>query len=204
MASPVTTPRRLDSRNTKRGVTFSSRVLVRNSLTLSRYTAEEVGACYYNIDDFARMRTEIRDIVSQMDEKQQAQSGSSSLQETDDIMVICTRGLEFHTEKGGDMRRKHRKIAYAAVFEEQDRQFKASIVDEEKMALIYCKSTMDSKAQAYMMGLSDKNQSNCVCLKTTLNAAPFALVGNSAPPSRRFHPKDRSRGPHRHRVCMAA
>jgi hypothetical protein len=161
-----------ESKSPCKRVHFFGQVLVRPSLSSNEYTKEESKACWYTNDERKRIRQEISETVHSM-----------TVQDSDS--GICMRGLEHHTRHGSKSRRRNRRVAYNAVFDEQDRQFDANVWDDESIAMAYSKLTISSKLQAYVVGLQDQKEFQKSCREdVNKSASEPCLLRNSSSLSR--------------------
>lgn len=66
----------------------------------------------------------------------------------------CARGLEHRTHQRFQERRSNRRSAFGAVMEEQNRQFKESMVDEETISAVYHSCVLCCQEEALERGLA--------------------------------------------------
>ena len=141
----------------KKQVRFSPQVLARRTWTLSHYTEDEIDACWYTEKDYSRIRRDVIRSVRTIEERYQGKK-THKPRDDDDMCEgddVCTRGLEHRTRHGAKLRLRHRRCAFEAVFSVQDLQYQENRYDENEIASIYFTTTLQSRAQAYMIGLAD-------------------------------------------------
>jgi hypothetical protein len=93
-------------------VRFTNKVAVRRSLSRKDYTPEEIGATWFNHDDYQRMRQECIKEIRKMNEGGNCNDKKYS-----------GNGLEGHTKTGSAAKAQKRAFAINAVLDEQMNQW---------------------------------------------------------------------------------
>lgn len=138
----VKIPLRPESR---KKVSFNTRVRVKRTLHINDYSDEEFYACYWSEKERLETWHEVLDIVDRIED--------SSTFETSDF---CLRGLENKTFDGRMKTIKRRECAKSAVFGAQRLRHENVIdVSDERIAKAYAKKTQRSKRRAHLTGIFD-------------------------------------------------
>ena len=137
------------NKKTKKTVTFSDSVCVRDTLHIKDYCPTEVCAAWYDKSDINRMKEEIKSTLERL--RDGFFNGEDD--DTGDEDVVCLNGLEPFTIEGSTRRKRNRSEAYRAVFEEQEGQADYGIVDHEAIALLYACCTRRCQTVAHSIGL---------------------------------------------------
>ena len=92
-------------------VTFNPNVQVRETLSIHHYTASEISSTWYDDDEMEKITQRCFKILRKFEVRNQ------------DSPKYCMRGLECHTTSGAISRGSNRSAAFAAVLDEQARQW---------------------------------------------------------------------------------
>jgi hypothetical protein len=139
---------------TTKSITFKSTVIVRDTVRIDDYTAEEIKACFYCKADYREFKLDNRRTARMIKTKQKI-----------DEMEFSVRGVEHLTTETYKIRRGHRRTAVVAVlqggqmqqficYEEDDEGL--ALDHDEKIAAAYTDAVRDSVVSAYIVGLSDE------------------------------------------------
>ncbi|CAJ1937672.1 unnamed protein product [Cylindrotheca closterium] len=140
----------MPNNSTRRGVTINSNVQVHEILTLHEYTAIEINAAWYNVDEMDRIARKCSKILRKIDRAGSAKEESK----------YCIRGLETHTSLGSISKRSNRAAAKLAVFEEQARQSwnKEEESDVQAISDAYRCTTSSCQMWAQVVGRRDQQE----------------------------------------------
>lgn len=130
-----------------RGVSFSPAVRVVPTRHWNDYTAEELRACWYQGAEYKQFRHEIKKTVVLIKNHIAINEYESS-----------ARGIECFTQEGARQKRLNKLKGWHAVFDEQDQQYHAEIVDPVMLALAYRQSSQECQHAASHMGLCDERE----------------------------------------------
>ena len=131
-----------------KNVRFSTSVIVRRTIPLSRYTRQELKACWFTDKEYT--------IVAQNCAKQ-----VNMIEKGDDRFKTkankyCSRGLEQHTKFGSMIKKKTRFESIETVITEQERQDQEGIIDEFAIVRLYRLKTSSSQLWAHVIGMRDQ------------------------------------------------
>lgn len=116
--------KRVNSTENQKKVRFADDVDVKATISRSGYTSEEVNACWFNGNDYERIRFSCFAIIEMTENKTITQK-------------YCTWGLEALTSIGRVKRRCNKGEAVECVLEEQRRQYDEDVCDPERIASLY-------------------------------------------------------------------
>ena len=127
-----------------KGVSFSLDVAVKRTL-INDYSDKEIEATWFDQADFDRIHKEVHFIVELMEKIEHI-----------DEDKYCTRGLEFRTKLGMEMRLHNRVCARDAVFDEQEFQWKESLDEPDAIRVEYQMYASPCLKTAHFAGLLDE------------------------------------------------
>jgi hypothetical protein len=136
----------LEPRKAERAVSFCATVTFRSSLHINDYTNSEVGNCWFALEDYKKMKREIRYTVDLIERNIKF-----------DEEKYCRRGVELKTDEARAVRREEMEEAIDAVMDEQDIQTDEGICDPEMIAIVYTDGVYRSKMAAYLTAVSDEH-----------------------------------------------
>ncbi|CAJ1931714.1 unnamed protein product [Cylindrotheca closterium] len=131
----------------KRGVTINPTVEVAEILSIYDYTPNEIAAAWYDEDDMDKITRQCFKVLQRMEECGGTKNGQK----------YCTRGLEGHTTLGSISKKKTRTASFAAVLNEQARQWnKNEQADIRAISDAYRKTSSSSQMWAQVSGIQDR------------------------------------------------
>ena len=114
-------------------------------------TEEDIEQIWYSHYDYDDIKASFEYTVFMMD------AGEAKTVENDEH---TTRGLEMRTEEGAWARFEHKRDAYNAVLDEQDRQWNDGLDDPELISQCCLEVSRSAAKGALERGLSDEKASN--------------------------------------------
>ena len=131
-------------------ISFSGKKHIKKIPHLNTMSEEDIEAIWYSHYDYDDIKASFEYTVFMMD------AGEAKTVENDEH---TTRGLEMRTEEGAWARFEHKRDAYNAVLDEQDRQWNDGEDDPEQIAAL-CLEVSESAAKgALERGLGDQDAS---------------------------------------------
>ena len=127
-----------------KSVRFSNQVEIFFVERIDDYSADEIAAVWYDKDDFEQIKNEVKAMVHFMETGTQVLSEKTSI-----------RGLEHRTRAGAWSKFHNKRIAYCAVLDEQDNQWKNSICDSGAIAQVYMDHSVFCRNRALQIGRRD-------------------------------------------------
>ena len=152
---PPSTPIKgvLKNKNSKSkgmNISFSGKKHIKKIPHLNTMSEEDIEAIWYSHYDYDDIKASFEYTVFMMD------AGEAKTVENDEH---TTRGLEMRTEEGAWARFEHKRDAYNAVLDEQDRQWNDGEDDPEQIAALCLEVTESAAKGALERGLSDQDAS---------------------------------------------
>ena len=141
-----------------RKVSFYKSVKVHPVLHLKDYTKEEFCATWCSKSEIAAIRQAIYKTIKEMEAI--SSSSRSITAKTRGQLHNQFRGLEFRTRKGKSMKGESRKLANSIVLQEQERQRKSGICDQDYLALLYKQQSRLSIVMAQEIAMDDEEYIN--------------------------------------------
>mmetsp|Transcript_7934 Transcript_7934/g.12152 ORF Transcript_7934/g.12152 Transcript_7934/m.12152 type:complete len:227 (-) Transcript_7934:1985-2665(-) len=129
-----------------KSVSFFPGVSVREVLHVNDYTDEEMILTWYRGEDYQKIKMSFYHVV------QKISSGcwrGDTDQET-------SRGLEYRHIEGSNRRKTNKLNGLMAVLDEQDRQWRDGLEDDESIASVYLTVTADCAQSAHELGIRDE------------------------------------------------
>ncbi|CAB9502036.1 expressed unknown protein [Seminavis robusta] len=165
-----------NSSSTKKGmsITFSGKKHIKKIPHLNTMTEEDIEQIWYSHYDYDDIKASFEYTVFMMD------AGEAKTVENDEH---TTRGLEMRTEEGAWARFEHKRDAYNAVLDEQDRQWNDGEDDPEQIAAQCLEVTESAAKGALERGLADQDASeklNKGLRENLKNGAAFANASGAA------------------------
>eukprot|EP00934_Nitzschia_sp_Nitz4_P008676 Nitzschia sp. Nitz4//scaffold201_size42423//33789//34553//NITZ4_007379-RA/size42423-processed-gene-0.15-mRNA-1//1//CDS//3329541347//8666//frame0 len=127
----------------RRSITFDHKVKVKSVEAISNMT-EHPEALWFQTEEFSRIRRNSWDLV---DKVERGRTGLGNRK-------YCIRGLERLLER--EMIQKAKFTAWDTVFDEQDMQRDRGCWDEEYMAIVYRRTSINSAKAALLRGKQDE------------------------------------------------
>lgn len=132
-------------------ISFSGKKHIKKIPHLNTMSEEDIEQIWYSHYDYDDIKASFEYTVFMMD------AGEAKTVENDDH---TTRGLEMRTEEGAWARFEHKRDAYNAVLDEQDRQWNDGEDDPEQIAALCLEVTESAAKGALERGLSDQEESD--------------------------------------------
>lgn len=129
-------------------VRFNYAVQVIPILSIYDYTPPEISASWFNQKEMNYITERCVKVIAKMD------MGRGN--------KTCSRGLENHTKLRSMSKMKNRAAAFAAVFEEQDRQLFDNNLDVNAIANAYHRATSSCQMWAEVMGKQDRKAADTI------------------------------------------
>lgn len=162
-----------DSQTPKRkAVSFRSKVSIRRTRNLERFTKEEVKACWYSNDELKTIKHGLRKVIVNFDK------GEFSPIESEDFSI---RGLESFLPEGKALKFVHREAARNVVLEEQSYQWEHDIVDHELMADLYYEYSIQSLRLAQIRAFAYQEEEEKAIAPETSNSDESNAVKETLP-----------------------
>lgn len=143
-SSTDTTADETDSSSLKK-LTFSNENAIHPTLSRDDISQNEREAAWYNEEEY---RVITRSCVKQIRMLERGQELRDK--------KYCSRGLESHTKFGAVHKTKSRALSIDMVLNEQDKQIREGILDEESIAFVYQEVSASSQLWANTIGLRDQ------------------------------------------------
>ncbi|CAJ1929130.1 unnamed protein product [Cylindrotheca closterium] len=135
----------------KRGVTINPAVQAVEILSIYDYTPSEISATWYDEDDRQKITQHCFKVLQKMEKCGGTKNGQK----------YCTRGLEAHTTLGSIIKKKTRTAAFAAVLNEQARQWNENEqVDDRAISEAYRETSSSSQMWAQAIGNQDRKDAD--------------------------------------------
>jgi len=133
----------------KKRVSIDGRVQCR--LTISRHdmSPEECNATWYSQEEYTEITESCCKQINKLNRGELLKGKK-----------YCARGLEAHTNTRSLAKSMNRSSAYQAVLNEQDRQMKDGILQEEALARVYHAASSSSQLWANVVGLEDQREAD--------------------------------------------
>eukprot|EP00536_Pseudo-nitzschia_multiseries_P009419 jgi/Psemu1/306506/fgenesh1_kg.261_\ len=147
--SPIAVTRALPP---KKHVSFFPRVFVNRSLQRSDFTATELQAAWYSMDELKMIKRSCRRLAIQLTNKMT----------DEDDQNTCFRGLEGRTIEGAKGRKLIKLTARNAVLLEQYRQRERGAIDQNRLANECFEHTEKSSSAAHMVALRDQKEAMAI------------------------------------------
>ena len=133
------------SNDGKKTVSFAPQAAVYRTTHVNDYSNEEYDAVWYSPKEIDLVKAECALTVTMM------QTCTSLHTE-----MYCSRGLEYRTPIGQEMRRMNKLNGLVAVLNEQDRQYDENEYDPDAIACIYKQVTQHCQDDAHQLALRDE------------------------------------------------
>ena len=133
----------------KKRVSIDKRVHVR--LTISRHdmSPEDCNATWYSQEEYSEITESCVKQINKLNRGELLKGKK-----------YCARGLEAHTNTRSLAKSMNRSSAYQAVLDEQDRQMKDGVLQEEALARVYHAASSSSQLWANVVGLEDQREAD--------------------------------------------
>ena len=135
----------VDSIGIQKFVSFNEKVVVHRTMPLTRYTPEEIEACWYTREERMAIRQQCSKQIRKLNDGEQLLDKK-----------YCARGLEAATYVGMQSRRQNRSLAYKVVLGLQTRQKQVSVYDDESIAQSYRRVSSSCQLWANVVGSRDQ------------------------------------------------
>ena len=132
-------------------ITFSGKKHIKKIPHLNTMSEEDIEQIWYSHYDYDDIKASFEYTVFMMD------AGEAKTVENDEH---TTRGLEMRTEEGAWARFEHKRDAYNAVLDEQDRQWNDGEDDPEQIAALCLEVTESAARGASERGMTDQEASD--------------------------------------------
>ena len=132
-------------------ISFSGKKHIKKIPHLNTMTEEDIESIWYSHYDYDDIKASFEYTVFMMD------AGEAKTVENDEH---TTRGLEMRTEEGAWARFEHKRDAYNAVLDEQDRQWNEGEDDPEQISACCLEVSASAAKGALERGLGDEKASN--------------------------------------------
>ena len=140
----------LGSRETrKKQVSMDTRVHVRFTISRDDISPEEYNSTWYSPEEYVKITESCCRQINKL-----------NCGEFLNGKKYCARGLEIHTKARSLGKRMNRCSAYQAVLEEQDRQRRDGILQEEELSRVYHAASSGSQLWATVVGLEDQREAD--------------------------------------------
>ncbi len=139
------------ARRETRRVSIDDRVGVQVTIPRDDISPEEYNATWYSHEEYGT--------ISQSCCKQISKLNRGELLKD---KKYCARGLESHTHTQSLAKRMNRSLAYQAVLEEQDRQYREGILNDDALACIYHAANSGCQLWANVVGLDDQKEADII------------------------------------------
>ena len=136
----------------KRSVTFSTKVLVQETIHITDYTLEEKANTWYTSQELAIVRSDILSVVRLI----------ATEKYTGDTDTLCTRGCESRCKSGNQKRHLNKLNAMTAVIEEQRRQQSTKNTSQIRLSQVYIQANAHCRGGAFRLGLSDEHAAKMI------------------------------------------
>jgi len=131
----------------KRGVIFNSTIKFVEIMSIYDYTPSEIYAAWFNEEDMRGITEKCFKTIMAMESREHSSKR---------CFKYCTRGLEGHSTLGRIGKKRNRRIAYATVLEEQERQWgESKEVDFQAISDAYGDTASSCQMWAQVMGNRD-------------------------------------------------
>lgn len=154
----------------KKSVSFKRTVHVHRHICLNDFSDKERQNVWYSIDDLAMVRAECIHTIKMM----------TSGKTFEEDFLYSSRGLEYRTPVGAQLRRMHKVDAWDAVEAEQQRQDKREIFDADSIARVYLSCTKPCRTEAHELAIKDEQYAQHEYYSTILAAAALATKQDSS------------------------
>ena len=134
-----------DSTIVERYVSFNEKVVVHRTMPLTRYTPEEIEACWHTREDYVVVRRQCSKQIRKLNDGEQLLDKK-----------YCARGLEAATYVGMQSRRQNRSLAYKVVLVLQTQQKQVGVYDDEAIAQSYRRVSSSCQLWANVVGSRDQ------------------------------------------------
>jgi hypothetical protein len=126
-----------------RSVRFAEMTIVHDIMMLDEYTPNEIDATWFNGDEYGRMLKANHEVICKM--------------ETNGKTEDCSRGLEGMTGPRLGLIQQNLTNAYNAVLDLQLVQWEQGRDDQEKIAELYLRVSIECQMEAIRIGKKDAN-----------------------------------------------
>jgi hypothetical protein len=132
---------------TKRTVRFSKTGnTLRYTLSPDHYSPDEIEACWYQDEDYTKIRKDCRKQIKKMDQGKTLKDKK-----------YCSRGLESYMQWAAKIKALNRKLSINSVLDEQDRQRRSSnVFNDEFIAQNYIQAASSCQLWANAVGFRDQ------------------------------------------------
>jgi len=135
-------------------VSFDDNVTTRFVLSLSGgYSRDEIEACWFSSDECMKIAKQCAKQIRRLDRGQQLRDKK-----------YCERGLEGHTNTGYALKVLTRSESIKKVLEEQERQQKEGVFDDDALARAYRDVTSSAQLWARSLALRDEREAEACSL----------------------------------------
>lgn len=141
-----------DSVVISKSVSFFPGVSVREVLHVNDYTDEEMILTWYRGEDYQKIKMSFYHVVQKI-------SSGCWLGDTDQE---TSRGLEYRHIEGSNRRKTNKLNGLMAVLDEQEKQWRDGLEDDESIASVYLKVTADCAQSAHELGKRDEQDVHAI------------------------------------------
>jgi murein L,D-transpeptidase YcbB/YkuD len=149
-------------------VRFAQEDEVFEHLHLNEYSQEDINATWYRPHEFRQVKSQVHELAGQLEQFQR--QGLAT--ETE---AYTMRGLEIRTEEGGMRRSSNKREAYAAVLEEQQRQWRSGRQDPDRIAAAYQVVSCKCQGMALLRGVQDAHDVQEFIRSSSPSIASYSL-----------------------------
>lgn len=114
------------------------------------YSEDDINATWFRPHELRQMKSQLQQLIPQLEQRLKHRD----MTEQD---FLAMRGLESRTTQGGMKRAYHKREAYAAVIEEQERQWRSGREDPERIAANYQVVAVKCQGYALLQGIQDEH-----------------------------------------------
>jgi hypothetical protein len=132
----------------KKSVSFSESARMRQYIHINNFSLKEIEASWFTKAELSQSRKEVVYTIELMT------SG-----EDIDESKYCTRGLECRTPQGAAIKNQKKIAAWDRVMEEQHKQYRMGINDEDSLAMVYIQCSFSCQVSAAVLAASDARSS---------------------------------------------
>ena len=133
----------------KKRVAIDTRVQVRLTISRNDISPEECSATWYSQEEYTEITGSCVKQINKLNRGELLKGKK-----------YCARGLEGHTNTRALAKSMNRSSAYQAVLEEQDRQMRDGVVQDEALSRVYHAASSGSQLWANVVGLEDQREAD--------------------------------------------
>lgn len=137
------------ARREKKRVSIETRVQVRPTISRNDITPEECNATWYSKEEYSKITESCVKQIHKLNRGELLKGKK-----------YCARGLEAHTNTRSLAKSMNRSLVYEAVLEEQDRQMRDGIVQDDALKRVYHAASSSSQLWAHVVGLQDQREAD--------------------------------------------